>query len=228
MRQSASDPQETLKKYHTHREAQFQLTAWDDGYKMYWSLIMIPPKRLEHLQDPSRPSSVPADWTDQFDNPPGWSVSHTHCQWPLMCYWKKFKVPYGVGEPIAYTKYKTENDLVFSGLDLGLADSSLFGRVDKHRVSKYGRVFLLDIDAYQQGQGLEETYATNTWYKLKYLKLTTQFTGEAEAFINQWDEGIEELRDIVQQPGDFTEKTLAKERIHYIDYTPVLDRLDMI
>ena len=49
-------------------------------------------------------------------------------------------------------KYKSENDLVFGGFDLGLVDIRLHGRVKNQQKSKYGRSVFLDIDDYQQGK----------------------------------------------------------------------------
>ena len=73
-------------------------------------------------------------------------------------------------------KYKSENDLVFGGFDLGLVDIRLHGRVKNQQKSKYGRSVFLDIDDYQQGKILFETCDTNVRYKLTYLNITTQFT----------------------------------------------------
>ena len=74
---------------------------------------------------------------------------------------KNFRVLDAIGGPIKHSKYMTKNDLVFSELDLGLVGSILCGRMDNHRLAKYGRYIFLDIDAYCQGQGSEETYYTN-------------------------------------------------------------------
>ena len=41
-----------------------------------------------------------------------------------------------------------------------MVNSSLCGRVDKHRVNKDMRAFLIDIDAFQISQGSEETCVT--------------------------------------------------------------------
>ena len=98
---------------------------------------------------------------------------------------KNFRGPDAIRDTIKYSRYKTENDLVFRGLDLGFVESILCGRLVEHIITKDGRAVYLDIDAYQRGQGPEETYATNFWNKLTSLSLTDQFTGVVEVFINQ-------------------------------------------
>ena len=62
---------------------------------------------------------------------------------------KKIKVPDADGEPIKCEKYNTENDLVFSGIELGLVNSILCGRVDNHRTTKYCRTILIYVNVYQ-------------------------------------------------------------------------------
>ena len=42
------------------------------------------------------------------------------------------------------------------------------------------------------------------------------------AFINQWDEAIQDMRELGQKPNDFMEKILFKEWVYDIDYTPIL------
>ena len=51
---------------------------------------------------------------------------------------------------------------------------------------------------------------------------------EEEAFINQWDEGIEEFRELEQKTNYCMEKTLFKELIQDVDYTPILSGLDIM
>ena len=54
------------------------------------------------------------------------------------------------------------------------------------------------------------------------------FQGGGGALINQWYKGIEELKDLGQQPKKFMEKTIFKEIIQDIAYNPILAELEMI
>ena len=67
----------------------------------------------------------------------------------------------------------------------------LRGWLEKRIITKVGRDSFLGIDAYQRGQGSEKTCAIDVWGKLTSLMITSQFPGRSEAFINQWEEGIE-------------------------------------
>ena len=64
--------------------------------------------------------------------------------------------------------------------------------------TKDGKYAFLNIDTYKKGKGLNNTCDTNTDYKIKYINITSQFTGGKEAFINQWSEIIQELRYLGQ------------------------------
>ena len=86
----------------------------------------------------------------------------------------------------------------------------------------------LDIDAYHKGQGWEETCSTNAWDNLTTLRITAQFSGGVEAFINQWDEGLEEVIELGWQQNELLEKTLFKDSVQDIYYTPILAGLDMM
>ena len=72
---------------------------------------------------------------------------YTHCQRPPTCYGKKFRVPESIGDPIKYTKYKTGNEVLFRGLDIGLIESSLCVKVEEHILTKDVRAVFLDIGA---------------------------------------------------------------------------------
>ena len=50
----------------------------------------------------------------------------------------------------------------------------------------------------------------------------------AEASVKQLDKSMEDLREMGKQPNFFTEKTLFKEFIDDIDYTPILYLLYMM
>ena len=75
-----------------------------------------------------------------------------------------------------------------------MVESILLGIIEKYRLTQGFIYDFLDIDVYHKFQGSKETCATNTWDKLTSLRLTDQFPGGPESFINQWYEGIEELR----------------------------------
>ena len=60
----------------------------------------------------------------------------------------KFRVTDTNGEPIKYSKYKTDNNLVFSRLDLGLVESILSVIVENNLLSKDLRNTFLDIYEY--------------------------------------------------------------------------------
>ena len=59
--------------------------------------------------------------------------------------WKKVRVPESIGDPIKYTKYKTGNEVLFRGLDIGLIESSLCVKVEEHILTKDVRAVFLDI-----------------------------------------------------------------------------------
>ena len=59
------------------------------------------------------------------------------------------------------------------------------------------------------------------------LKLITQFPGRTEALIKQWDEAMEDMRCMGQQPNEFTRKTLFKNIIHDINYTLIISGINM-
>ena len=83
------------------------------------------------------------------------------------------------------------NDLVIIGKDLGLVDIILHGLVENHRIANDVVVAFIDIGSNQRGQVSEKTCDTYTGDNITSLKFTAQFPGGAEAFINQWDKGIE-------------------------------------
>ena len=60
-------------------------------------------------------------------------------------------LPDAIGEIIKYSKYKTYNYLIFVDIDLVLVEIRFSGRLDNLSLSKDGRYFFLDIDAYHQG-----------------------------------------------------------------------------
>ena len=66
---------------------------------------------------------------------------------------KNFRGPDAIRDTIKYSRYKTENDLVFRNLDLGLIKSSLHEGGYNHRFTKDCRHIFSDIDAYQRGKG---------------------------------------------------------------------------
>ena len=100
-----------------------------------------------------------------------------------------------------------------------LVNTRLCGRLENHKITKYGTNVFICINSYQLVQGWEETYATNLWVKLTSLNLATIFLGWSEYFINKWNNVIEDLRKLVEQPNEFLKSTLFKEQIHDIDYT---------
>ena len=59
---------------------------------------------------------------------------------------KILRIPDTIGDNIKYYKYKTDNDLVLSVLDLLLVETSLHDRVDKHRLTNDGISVFIDID----------------------------------------------------------------------------------
>ena len=52
--------------------------------------------------------------------------------------------------------------------------------------------------------------------------------GGSEAFIDQWDEPIEELKEMVQQYHEFMENTIFKKCIHGIYYTAIIYVINMM
>ena len=80
--------------------------------------------------------------------------------------------------------------MVFSRIELDFDNITLRGKVEKHRLTKDGEYFFLDIDPHQEVQGSDQTCTTNAWYKFISFNLTNKFPGGVESFINQWDEFI--------------------------------------
>ena len=60
-------------------------------------------------------------------------------------------IPDAIGYIIKYSKYKTDNYLIFGDIDLVLVESIFSGRLDHLSLAKDGRSVFLDIDAYHQG-----------------------------------------------------------------------------
>ena len=77
-----------------------------------------------------------------------------------------------------------------------MVDISLHGRVGNRRLTKDKSDVLLDIDAYHHEQVSEEICTTNSWENITSFNTTTEFSRRGEVFINQWSEGIEELREL--------------------------------
>ena len=120
------------------------------------------------------------------------------------------------------------NEAIFVALDNGTADSIVRSRVQKYRDTKDGREAFLDLDAYQKGQGCEETCATTAIERLHAMRLTPNYPGGSETFLAKWDEYIEELREIQHAPDEFYERTHLKQAIIDPDYKVVLSQLDLM
>ena len=58
---------------------------------------------------------------------------------------KIFKIPYAIVDPIKYSKYKTQNNFILSGIELGFVGSILCGIVYTHRTINYGRSSFIGI-----------------------------------------------------------------------------------
>ena len=72
--------------------------------------------------------------------------SHDHFQQPPTFHLKKIQGTWIHCYPIKYSKYKTDNHLLFSGIDLGWVGNSLCGIVYKNSTTKYGRYVFLYIN----------------------------------------------------------------------------------
>ena len=142
-------------------------------------------------------------------------------------YQSNFKVPDPTSDPSGYQKYLELNAMAFSAIDYGTTDSTLRSKVEKYRALKDGRAAFLELDAFQRGQGSNETCATNSWTKLNRLKLTSTFPGGVEAFLGKWGDVIEELTDVKQAPNEFLERTLLKQAILDDAYSSVITNLSM-
>ena len=71
---------------------------------------------------------------------------------------KPFNFPVTISHPIKYSKWKTYNDLVFSGIGLDLGDIILH-----NRPAKDVRYVFIYIDGYQWGKVSYETCDINAW-----------------------------------------------------------------
>ena len=96
-----------------------------------------------------------------------------------------------------------------------------------------GRGAYLHLDKHQRGQGCKETCATNAFNELHLLKLTPQFPGGAEAFVNLWDDTISKLEELDNgtnqiKPTVWTERTMFKNAIVDPEYKNVLANLTMM
>ena len=121
-------------------------------------------------------------------------------------------------DPEAYVTYVKLNQMTFSALNYGTADSIIRHKVNKYQATKDGRAAFLEIDTYQKGQGSEEVCASNAWAELNKLKLTNVYPGGAEAFLAKWEDALDKLRDVNQAHNKFLERTLLKEAILDEDY----------
>ena len=146
---------------------------------------------------------------------------------------KVYVVPSEQVDPQAHSRYLKLNRKTFSAIDYGTSDSTLWNVVEKFRATQDGRQAFLALDLHQRGQGCEETCATNAFDELLGLRLTPNFPGGAEAFVNKWDETIRKLEDLDQgahkiRPSEWLEKTLFKESIKDSDFDSVLTTLNAI
>ena len=90
--------------------------------------------------------------------------------------------------PITYSNYKTENNLVFSNPYLGLVNRSLSDETEKKNITKDRRGDFINVDAYQHGQFSEKICDPTAGNNINSLNLTTRVPGGANAFTKQWDE----------------------------------------
>ena len=97
---------------------------------------------------------------------------------------KNYKVPDPKSDPRAHARYVKLNSKTFSAIDAGTSGGTLWSIVNKYRATLDGRGAFLHLDKHQRGQGCEETCANNAFEELQALRLTPQFPGEAEAFVN--------------------------------------------
>ena len=87
-------------------------------------------------------------------------------------------IPYSIEYPNKYSKYKTDNNVFFSGIDLVLTSISFCGKVEKHKIPKYVRADFTDNNAYLKGQFSEKICVVTTWNNITYLNITPQIIGE--------------------------------------------------
>ena len=90
---------------------------------------------------------------------------------------KIFKFPHAIGGPAKYLKYNTQNNLIFSGIELGLVISIICGRVDNNSNNNGGRPSYINIYALHIGKGSDENCDKNSWDKISSLKITRQYPG---------------------------------------------------
>ena len=75
---------------------------------------------------------------------------------------KTFQYSYAIEDTTKFTTYKTGKKLVLSGMDQGLFDGSLHGKVEDYEITKDKRATFLDINSYQYGQFSEKTICNTT------------------------------------------------------------------
>ena len=139
----------------------------------------------------------------------------------------KYQVPNRSTNPAEYAQYLDLNAKTFCAINYGTSESTLRSKVSKHRATKDGRGAFLELDAYQKGQGSEETCAEDAWGRLNKLKLTPLYSGGVEKFLGDWDDVAEDLQDVGQVPNDFLEWTLLKAAILDEEFQGVITNLDM-
>ena len=89
---------------------------------------------------------------------------------------------------ITYSYYKTENNLVFSGSGLGLANSILGDEEDKYGIPKGVIDTFFGVYAYLRGQLSDKICVATAGKKRTSSNITSQIPGGGDTFINQWYE----------------------------------------
>ena len=89
-------------------------------------------------------------------------------------FFKNFHIPDVIEETTKYLNYRTGNNFVLSGINLGLANRCLLGKVKKSNITKDRRAILPNINAYLQCQLSDKLYAITAGNNLTSLNITNQ------------------------------------------------------
>ena len=77
-----------------------------------------------------------------------------------------YNVPSRRNGPQLCARYIKMNEMTFSALNYGTADSIICHKVNKYRATKDGMEAYLEIGTYQKDQGSKEICAANLWAEL--------------------------------------------------------------
>ena len=92
---------------------------------------------------------------------------------------KIFQVPDSFEEPTKYSKWNTDNNLVFSGPKLGFFNRNLRGKTDNNEATKYRGSDLPYNYEYLRDQLSDKICDSTSGNNINYLNTTTQILGDS-------------------------------------------------